>query len=49
MQEHQSILTNAELSKESDLGIVMVVYEKILLYYFQGFKEVNKCMINIIL
>ena len=28
MQEHQWILTNATISKDSEIGILMVVYEK---------------------
>ena len=27
LQEHQSVLTNATVSKDSEIGILMVVYE----------------------
>ena len=30
LQEHQSILTNATVSKDSEIGILMVVYENFL-------------------
>ena len=31
LQEHQSILTNATVSKDSEIGILMVVYENFFL------------------
>ena len=43
LQEHQSILTNATVSKDSEIGILMVVYENFFFYKFQvyqRFKEI---------
>ena len=34
LQEHQWILTNAELSKDSDFGFIMMVYEYFLFLVF---------------
>ena len=39
LQEHQTILTNVTLSKVSDLGFIMVIYEKYFLKYFQVFER----------
>ena len=33
LQEHQSILTNATVSKNSEIGLNMVAYEKVFLFY----------------
>ena len=35
-QEHQRIRTNATISKDSDLSVLMVVYEIIFLNIFQA-------------
>ena len=42
-------LTNAELSKDSEFSIIMVIYEKFLFYYFKCFRVGKKDMGNIIL
>ena len=47
-QEHQSILTNATVSKDSEIGILMVVYENFFTN-FKCFKELKKCVAKIIL
>ena len=33
LQEHQTISTNATVSKVSDFSVLMVVYEKFFLYF----------------
>ena len=49
LQEHQTILTNATLSKVSDLGFVMVVCEKLLFTILKCLEEIRKCVSEIIL
>ena len=49
MREHQWILTNATVSKDSEIGILMVVYEIFLNTNFKCFKELRKCVAKIIL
>ena len=39
LREHQWILTNAAVSKNSDFGFIMVVYEKIFFSYFKVFER----------
>ena len=40
-QEHQSILTNATVSKDSDIGVIMVIYENFF-YLFQVFQRIKE-------
>ena len=47
MQEHQSILTNATVLKDSEIGILMVVYENVFFTNFKYFKEIRKCVAKI--
>ena len=50
LQEHQSILTNATVSKNSEIGLNMVAYEKVFFFTnFKCFVELRKCVANIIL
>ena len=49
LQEHQSILTNATVSKNSEIGLNMVVYENFFFTNLKCFKELRKCVANIIL
>ena len=35
LQKHQWILTNATVSKDSNFGFIMVVYDKIFIKYFK--------------
>ena len=39
LQEYQWILTNATVSKDFHFGFIMVVYENILVYYFEVFRR----------
>ena len=49
MREHQWILTNAAVSTDSEIGILMVLYENFYFTNFKGFKELRKCVAKIIL
>ena len=50
LQEHQWILTSATVSKDSDFGFVMVVYEKTLFNILKCLEEIrNLYMSKIIL
>ena len=42
LQEHQWVLTNGTVSKDSDFGFMMVVYENFLKYFkvFERNKEI---------
>ena len=42
LQEHQWILTNGTVSKDSDFGFIMVVYEKFYLNILKYLKEIKK-------
>ena len=42
LQEHQRIRTNATVSKDSDLSVLMVVYEIIFFTFFKQISEINK-------
>ena len=42
LQEHQRILTNATVSKNSDFSVLIVVYEIIFFTFFKQISEINK-------
>ena len=46
MQEHQSIPTNVT---DSEIGILMVLYENFYFTNFKCFKELRKCVAKIVL
>ena len=47
LQEHQTILTNATVSKVSDFSVLMVVYEKIVFSIFKYFIKMKKYQLKI--
>ena len=49
LREHQWILTNAAVSKNSDFGFIMVVYEKIFFHILKYLKEMKKYVSKLIL
>ena len=49
LQEHQFILTNAAVSKDSDFGFIMVVYEQIFKNIFKYLKEIKRYVSELIL
>ena len=48
LQEHQTIPTNATISRDSDFGVIMAVYD-IFFTVFKYLREIRKCMAKIIL
>ena len=49
LQEHQWILTNATVSKDSDFGFIMVVYEHLFFHILKYLKEMKKYVSKLIL
>ena len=49
LQEHQWILTNATVSKESDFEFIMVVYEKFFKNILKYLKEIKKYVSKLML
>ena len=49
LQEHQTIPTYATISKDSNFGVIMAVYEKFFFAIFKYYREIRKCMVKIIL
>ena len=49
LQEYQTITTNARLSKVSDFGFIMVVYENFFFTILKYLKEIRNCMSKLIL
>ena len=47
MLEHQWILTNTTVSKDSDFGFIMVVYEKWFFTILECLEEIRKCVYKI--
>ena len=49
LQEHQWILTNATVSKDSDFAFIMVVYENFFKTIFKYLREMKKYVSKLIL